>query len=72
MEYLISLEELNYKEIEEIEQPSLFEEDNIFDVINECPICKAKRQHLDWWTCKECSKKLSVEEYTKELIKYFS
>jgi len=67
-EYLITLDELNHKE--KTEQQSLFKDDNIFDVIHQCPICKRKRQHLDWWTCKECSH-LPIDIFIKELIKYF-
>ena len=71
-EYLISLEELNRVEDDEPEeseeQLDLFE--NIVDFIHQCPICKRKRTHLDWWTCKECSR-LSIQEYNKYLFKIF-
>lgn len=62
-EYLISLSELFQGDIN---QRSLF-----IEVTNQCPICKKKKKHLDWWTCKECSKRLNVDKYIKELIKYF-
>lgn len=37
-----------------------------------CPICKERKTHRDWWTCKGCAKRTTVEEYTGFLIKHFS
>lgn len=51
-----------------MENLKLFKTEKLEEV---CPICNIKKQHLDWWTCKECSKKLNVKEYIEEMKKYF-
>ncbi len=78
MGYLKSLQQIDdeVKEDERLIQSMLFRDDEIIDtpldVYSICPICKRNYLYKDWWTCKGCGKHLSVEEYTRHLIKNFS
>ena len=36
-----------------------------------CPICKERKTHGDWWTCKACTK-LPTERYFEEMINYYN
>lgn len=69
-EFLITLDELNEVEEQDEDTNQLDLFGNIVDFIHQCPICKERRTHLDWWTCKPCGK-LPIKEYTEHLIKIF-
>jgi len=67
MEYLKSLEQID-RELFGKSRKVYIDSSTIG---NRCPICRKNYLYRDWWTCKECSKNLSVNDYVKELIKYF-